>query len=89
MHANPDADALGSSLGFAIYLRNTGHKVEVISPTGYPNFLNWMPQNETVKVFSESACQEVEELFEEADLVFCLDFSGLSRVRDMREILSS
>ena len=39
-HQKPDADALGSSLGLAAYLAKKGHRVNVISPTDYPEFLN-------------------------------------------------
>ena len=41
-HYKPDADALGSSLGLASYLKKKGHHVNVISPSDYPEFLNWM-----------------------------------------------
>ena len=37
-HANPDADALGSSLGLFHFLRKEGHNVQVIVPTSYPGF---------------------------------------------------
>ena len=32
-HFKPDADALGSSLGLAGYLKKKGHKVSVITPS--------------------------------------------------------
>ena len=41
-HKNPDADALGSSLGLRGYLIKRGHNVTVISPSDYPKFLDWM-----------------------------------------------
>ncbi|MDX1903088.1 MAG: bifunctional oligoribonuclease/PAP phosphatase NrnA, partial [Thermonemataceae bacterium] len=42
-HHKPDADALGSSLGLAGYLKKLGHQVNVISPSDYPRFLHWLP----------------------------------------------
>ena len=42
-HYKPDADALGSSLGLAGYLRKKNHQVSVITPSDYPEFLYWMP----------------------------------------------
>jgi len=47
-HFKPDADALGSSLGLAGYLKKRGHAVSVVSPSDYPEFLSWMPGGETV-----------------------------------------
>ena len=52
-HVKPDADALGSSLGLAGYLLKLGHQVRVITPTDYPEFLNWMEGNEDVLVFEK------------------------------------
>ena len=37
-HFKPDADALGSSLGLAGYLKKKGHRVTVITPSDYPDF---------------------------------------------------
>ena len=31
MHQKPDGDAMGSSLGLAIYLKELGHSVQVIA----------------------------------------------------------
>jgi phosphoesterase RecJ-like protein len=42
-HTNPDGDALGSSLGLAAFLKKKHHTVEVIIPTTYPEFLDWLP----------------------------------------------
>ena len=47
-HFKPDADALGSSLGLAGYLKKKGHKVSVITPSDYPSFIAWMSGNEEV-----------------------------------------
>ena len=42
-HQKPDGDAMGSSLGLYHFLIQFGHKVTVISPTNWADFLNWMP----------------------------------------------
>jgi phosphoesterase RecJ-like protein len=39
-HANPDGDAVGSSLALAHYLHSIGHKVNVVMPTEMPDFLD-------------------------------------------------
>ncbi len=85
-HRKPDADALGSCLALSIYLQKKGHTTFVISPTDYPEFLNWMPGNEEVVIFDEDQTL-AETLFFEADLIFCLDFSGVNRVESMQPLL--
>lgn len=82
-HQNPDADAMGSSLGLAGYLRQKGHSVTVITPTDYPHNLTWMPGNDEVLAFEEKQRTQVEQLIAEADTIFCLDFSALDRIREL------
>lgn len=87
-HHKPDADALGSSLALARYLTKKGHKVRVISPSDYPKFLNWMPGQENVLNFSNDKDQQLALNFlAESDLLFCLDFSSLSRINKMEEVV--
>ena len=89
MHANPDADALGSSLGLYHFLKAQGHTVQVIAPTEYPDFLNWMPGHEVVLAFNDDTEAEIRTHFDQAEVVFCLDFSGLRRVGKMENILDN
>lgn len=86
-HHRPDADALGSSLGLAGYLEKKGLKVNVLSPSDYPAFLNWLPGNSGVQIFDKSNVARIGLLIDEADIVFCLDFSALSRINDMGELV--
>lgn len=85
-HRKPDADALGSCLALCLYLKKKGHDATVVSPTDYPEFLNWMPGHENVVVFPEKE-DLTKRLFEEADILFCLDFSGINRVEDLEPFL--
>lgn len=85
-HIKPDADALGSSLGLAGYLMKEGHQVCVIAPTDYPSFLTWMEGNEDVLVY-EGNEEKSSYLIENADIVFCLDFSSLSRIGELGELV--
>jgi bifunctional oligoribonuclease and PAP phosphatase NrnA len=82
-HHKPDADALGSSLGLAGYLKKKGHAVTVVTPSDYPAFLNWMPGNEEVVVYSEYSDALVRKIVAESEVIFCLDFSCLSRINEM------
>ena len=85
-HFKPDADALGSSLGLAGFLRSKNHHVEVISPSDYPDFLTWMSGAESVIALSKKSTEplkKAEEAIRNADLIFCLDFSSLNRINDL------
>ena len=82
-HQKPDADALGSSLGLYNYLIKGGHEVTVITPTDYPKFLNWMKGNEQVIIFNEGNELKSKKLVDQADLIFCLDFSNLNRINEL------
>ncbi|MHA7130567.1 DHH family phosphoesterase [Algoriphagus namhaensis] len=87
-HVKPDADALGSSLGLANYLIKKGHEVTVVTPTDYPSFLNWMKGNDQVIDFSvQKNIPKVKKKLKEADMVFCLDFSVLSRVNELGDMI--
>ena len=50
-HNNPDADATGSALALKHYLTLKGHQCVVFSPNEVPDYLDWMPERETVMVF--------------------------------------
>lgn len=82
-HQNPDADAMGSSLGLAGYLKKKGHRVTVVTPTDYPQNLHWLPGNDEVIAFDEKVRVTVSQLIEEADILFCLDFSSIDRIREL------
>ncbi|HZY80725.1 MAG TPA: bifunctional oligoribonuclease/PAP phosphatase NrnA [Cyclobacteriaceae bacterium] len=86
-HFKPDADALGSSLGLAGFLKKKGHKVQVITPSDYPEFLAWMPGNEHVIAYDKKVAAQVAAHIEAATVIFCLDFSNLSRINDMGELI--
>ncbi|GMQ25280.1 bifunctional oligoribonuclease/PAP phosphatase NrnA [Algoriphagus sp. oki45] len=87
-HVKPDADALGSSLGLANYLLKKGHEVTVVTPSDYPSFLYWMQGNDWVLDFSKDRDKELAtEKLNEADVIFCLDFSVLNRVNELGEMI--
>ncbi|MFY0607819.1 MAG: DHH family phosphoesterase [Cyclobacteriaceae bacterium] len=86
-HANPDADALGSSLGLYHFLNNRGHQTQVITPTEYPEFLHWMEGNDHVIAYSDDKDPQIRQLIQDADLVCCLDFSSLNRIKKLGEMV--
>lgn len=86
-HFNPDADALGSSLGLLRYLKKKGHESLVIAPSEYPEFISWMPQDKEVLVFRKDKHDKFVKLIAEADTIFCLDFSSLNRINELGEMV--
>lgn len=85
-HKSPDGDAVGSSLGWAEYLRQRGKDVTVIVPDQYPDFLKWLPNTEKIVRYDKHK-EKCDMLFRIADLVFCLDFNTPSRVDEMEQAL--
>ena len=82
-HQKPDGDAMGSSLGLFHFLNKLGHQVSVISPTNWASFLNWMPGVKEVIDF-EMYQHKAKEIIAEAEILFCLDFNTLSRIKHMQ-----
>ncbi len=85
-HKNPDGDAIGSTLALHQYLTALGHISKVITPNEYPDFLKWIPEEETITKFNTNTDAAISEI-EKADLIFTLDFNHLSRSGDMENIL--
>jgi bifunctional oligoribonuclease and PAP phosphatase NrnA len=89
-HFKPDADALGSSLGLAGFLKKKGHVVQIITPSDYPGFLSWMPGNEDVISLSTTSKEpekKAAEAISQADVIFCLDFSSLNRINELGDMV--
>ncbi|NNL82026.1 MAG: bifunctional oligoribonuclease/PAP phosphatase NrnA [Winogradskyella sp.] len=85
-HKNPDGDAMGSTLGLYHFLKGLGHKATVIAPNDYPEFLKWLPSDDTVIKY-ESQTKEADDLIDKAELIFTLDFNALSRTGEMETSL--
>lgn len=83
-HANPDGDAIGSSLALAYYLRKKGHSVDILVPDPFPEFLAWMPGAGSILIFSEwkEICIEA---IDKADLTFSADYNQLDRLNSASE----
>ena len=88
MHQKPDADAMGSSLGLYHVLTSLGHRVTVISPTNWADWLGWMPGADKVLDY-ELNTGKSNELLQAAEWIFCLDFNVLHRTRKMCEPISN
>ena len=85
-HTNADGDAIGSSLGWAEYLKTQGKEPTIIVPDQYPDYLQWLPNTEKILRYDKRK-EQADLLLKIADLVFCLDFNTVSRVADMQQSL--
>jgi len=81
-HKNPDGDAIGSILGLFHYLKPKGHDVVVIAPNDYPDFLKWIPGEDTI-IRHESDTVKANSFIDTAELIFTLDFNSLNRTGSM------
>ncbi len=78
-HPMPDGDAFGSVLSLARVLETLGHQVTRISPTGWGDFLDWMPDTDLILDYSTDNAAVIDKL-KEADIVYCLDFNAPNRI---------
>jgi phosphoesterase RecJ-like protein len=83
-HRNPDGDAIGSSLGLAMYLRKKFHKVQVIFPSEYPVVFEYLDHVKDILIYDLKP-NESKQAVEKADTIFCLDFNGLDRIDKLGE----
>lgn len=87
-HVNPDGDAIGSALGMAHILKNSGLQVNVVCVNEYADFFKWMDDHESVTFYSSDP-KKVEQLLDDSDMLICLDFNHLSRTGKMKELVEN
>ena len=85
-HTNADGDAIGSSLGWAEYLKAQGKEPTIVVPDQYPDYLQWMPNTDKIVRYDKHK-EQADLLFKIADLIFCLDFNVPRRVDVMEGAL--
>ncbi len=88
MHQKPDADAMGSGLGLYHFLMQFGHEVQLISPTNWARWLNWMEGVDEVLDY-ELFKTKADEILDAADWLFCLDFNHFDRTKTMAPKIAS
>jgi len=87
-HRNPDGDAIGSSLALYHYLVQSGHQVQIILPSDYPDFFDWMPEVQRIINYDTEpeACKAIAE---KAQIAFYLDFNSIDRIDKLGELLQT
>ena len=87
-HKSADGDSVGSSLGLLYFIEKLGKKAVVCHPDRAPEFLNFLDLSSIVLMSDEP--QKVTEAFQQADLIFCLDYNAVDRVgADMQGLLEA
>ncbi|MBL1410580.1 DHH family phosphoesterase [Sphingobacterium faecale] len=87
-HHKPDGDALGSSLALYHWLKKRNHDVSVVLSSDFPSFLDWMPGRSDVIIYPEQT-KSAKELLANAEIVFCLDYSALSRTNILEQFITA
>ena len=80
-HKHPDADAVGSALGWYRVLRENGFPDTHVLLNNAPGAtLQWLPGAGDIAIADKLSRPQVEELLHAADLLFFLDFNTPSRI---------
>ncbi|MDA3861113.1 MAG: bifunctional oligoribonuclease/PAP phosphatase NrnA [Melioribacteraceae bacterium] len=84
-HVNPDGDAIGSELALARYLQSLGKNVTIINHSPTPDYLFFMLNSkDNVLEFKEELHSD---LIKNADVIFTLDMSQLSRTKSLENFI--
>lgn len=87
-HKSADGDSIGSSLGLLHFIEKLGKKVTVCHPDPAPTFLYWLDTSSFLLMTEQP--EEVATAFQEADLIFCLDYNATNRIGpDMQALLEA
>ena len=80
-HRNPDGDAIGSSMSLYYFLKKFGHKVSVVMPNSYPDFLQPFTNGKVID-FDQNK-EKVISVLKTIDVIFMLDMNNMSRLADL------
>ncbi len=78
-HKSPDGDSIGSSLSLYHFIISLGKKPVVCHADKAANYINWVAGAHDIVLFEENP-EKAEALFDNADLIFCLDYNSADRV---------
>ncbi len=81
-HVNPDADALGSELGFYLILKKLGKKVRIVNHSATPYNLEFLDEENVIEKFDETVHANV---FDESEVFVLLDLNQGNRIVSMEK----
>ena len=88
-HTHPDGDALGSTVGLALYLQSQGKEVTCLYPdTVAANLRFILPEGLPVHVHNAEK-HSAEDCMEKADLIFLVDANSFTRTEGMESLLKA
>ena len=87
-HVSPDGDAICASLALKHVLVQLKKNLDVITPDQCPKSLQFLPGVNSIISYSIRELSS-KNRFDEADLIFCLDYNSLYRVDKMADTLRS
>ncbi len=86
-HVNPDGDAIGASMALFHYFSTTNN-CQVIAPSSFPDFLQWMPESDKVLDYKENK-ERCELILSKADLIIIADHNAPNRSGDLEISLAN
>jgi bifunctional oligoribonuclease and PAP phosphatase NrnA len=88
-HKSPDGDSIGSSLGLYHFIQKLGKKVVVCHPDEAGEYLQWVDGWSEILTLTENPDSVINH-FNQADLIFCLDYNATNRVgSEMQNLLEA
>lgn len=84
-HKSADGDSVGCSLGLLHFIEKLGKKAIVCHPDKAPDFLDWLDTSSFILMSDEP--EKVTEQFQQADLIFCLDYNATYRLGPEMQVL--
>lgn len=84
-HTNPDGDAIGSGIALKKFLEKLNHKVDLIVPDIFPEFLNFLPFTNEILIYKKDNKDKFTTLFAQTDCFICVDINNVSRLNSMSE----
>lgn len=88
-HTHPDGDALGSTVGLALYLKAQGKKVTCLYPDCVAANLRFiLPEGLPVHIH-DAQKRSAESVVEKADLIFLVDANTFKRTEGLEPVLKA
>ncbi|MBZ0199882.1 MAG: DHH family phosphoesterase, partial [Ignavibacteriaceae bacterium] len=81
-HVNPDADAIGSESAVYYILKKLGKQVHIVNNSKLPYNLEFLDIDKKVETYLP---EKHDKLFNEVDVLVCLDFNRSDRIVKMQQ----